>query len=60
MAAQIALTLVLLTVALSFYRAFETEYSRGPGFRTDHLLLTSLDPGLARYDRRQADSFFDR
>ena len=57
-AAQIALTLVLLTVALSFYRAFEMEYSRGPGFRTDHLLLTSLDPGLARYDRRQADSFF--
>ena len=36
---QIALTLVLLTVALSFYRAFEAEYGRGPGFRTDHLLL---------------------
>lgn len=57
-ATQIALTLVLLTVALSFYRAFEMEYSRGPGFRTDHLLLTSLDPGLARYDQRQADAFY--
>ena len=40
-ASQIALTLVLLTVALSFYRAFEAEYGRGPGFRTDHLLLTN-------------------
>jgi predicted permease len=55
---QIALTLVLLTVALSFYRAFEAEYGRGPGFRTDHLLLTHLDPGLARYDQHQSDTFY--
>jgi predicted permease len=59
-ASQIALTLVLLTVALSFYRAFQAEYGRGPGFRTDHLLLTNLDPGLARYDRRQSDTFYER
>ena len=59
-AAQIALTLVLLTVALSFYRAFEAEYGRGPGFRTDHLLLTNLDTALARYDQRQSDSFYQR
>ncbi len=57
-AAQIALTLVLLTVALSFYRAFEAEYGRGPGFRTDHIVLTNLDPGLARYDQRQSDMFY--
>jgi predicted permease len=57
-ATQIALTLVLLTVALSFYRAFQAEYSRGPGFRTDHLLLTNLDPGLARYDQARSDSFY--
>jgi predicted permease len=57
-ALQIALTLVLLTVALSFYRAFEAEYGRGPGFRTDRILLTNLDPGLARYDQRQSDEFY--
>lgn len=57
---QIALTLVLLTVALSFYRAFEAEYGRGPGFRTDHLLLTTIDPGLAGYDAAQADRFYER
>ena len=59
-ASQIALTLVLLTVALSFYRAFEAQYGRGPGFRTDHLLLTTLDPGLARLDQRQTDAFYER
>ena len=59
-ASQIALTLVLLTVAVSFYRAFEAEYGRGPGFRTDHLLLTTLDPGLARLDQRQTDAFYER
>ena len=59
-ASQIALTLVLLTVALSFYRAFEAEYGRGPGFRTDHLLLTTLDPRLARLDQRQTDAFYER
>ena len=57
-ASQIALTLVLLTVALSFYRAFEAEYGRGPGFRTDHILLTNLDPSFARYDQRQSDTFY--
>ena len=57
-ASQIALTLVLLTVALSFYRAFEAEYGRGPGFRTDHIVLANLDPSLARYDQRQSDMFF--
>ena len=59
-AAQIALTLVLLTVALSFYRAFEAEFGGGPGFRTDHLLLTTVDPGLGRHDGAQADRFYQR
>ena len=59
-ASQIALTLVLLTVALSFYRAFQTEYGRGPGFRTDHIVLTNFDPLLARYDLRQSGIFYQR
>ena len=57
-ASQIALTMVLLTVALSFYRAFQAEYGRGPGFRADHILLTNLDPGLARYDQVRSDAFY--
>jgi predicted permease len=59
-ASQIALTLVLLTVALSFYRSFQAEYGRGPGFRTDHIVLTNFDPPLARYDQRQSDIFYQR
>jgi predicted permease len=59
-AAQIALTLVLLTVALSFYRAFDAEYNRGPGFRTDHLLLTTVDPALARLDSERAHRFHEQ
>ena len=49
-ASQLALTLVLLTVTLSFYRAFEAEYGGGPGFLTERMLLTSLDPGLTSSD----------
>jgi predicted permease len=59
-AAQIALTLVLLTVALSFYRAFEAEFGSGPGFRTDHMLLTTLNPTLARRDAEQSERFYQR
>jgi predicted permease len=59
-AAQIALTLVLLTVALSFYRAFEAEFGLGPGFRTDHMLLTTLNPTLARRDADQSERFYQR
>jgi predicted permease len=57
-ATQIGLTLVMLTVAVSFYRAFEAEYGRGPGFRTDHLLLATVDPGLAKYDARRTEDFY--
>ena len=57
-AAQVALTLLLLTVAVGFYRAFETQYAQGPGFRTQNILLVSLDPTLARYDDDKADAFY--
>jgi predicted permease len=59
-ATQIALTLVVLTVAVSFYRAFNAEYGKGPGFRTDHALLTTVDPGLARHGAAQAEQFYER
>jgi len=56
-ATQVALTLVLLTVAVSFSRRFEAEYSRGPGFRTERLVLMNLDPTLAGYDAPRTDAF---
>jgi predicted permease len=56
--AQIAVALVLLTVGIFLYRAFAFELNRGPGFRTDHLLMAVFDPGLARYDSGQAQRFY--
>ena len=47
---------MLLTVAVFLYRGFDMEFGRGPGFRTDHVLLVSFDPDLARYDAAQADA----
>ncbi len=57
---QVGLSLVLLTAAVFLYRAYQTEYGRGPGFRTDHLLLMSFEPDLAGYDSARADRFYDR
>jgi predicted permease len=56
---QVALSLVLLTVAVFLYRAYDSEYGRGPGFRTDHVLLMSFQPDLAGYDVARAERFYD-
>jgi predicted permease len=56
---QVGLSLVLLTAAVFLYRAYQTEYGRGPGFRTDHLLLMSFEPDLAGYDDARAARFYD-
>ena len=55
---QIAVALVLLTVGIFLYRAFAFELDRGPGFRTDHLLMAVFEPGLARYDGDRAGRFY--
>jgi predicted permease len=57
---QVGLSLVLVTVAVFLFRAYQSEYGRGPGFRTDHILLMSFEPDLAGYDTRAADRFYDR
>ena len=59
-AGQLALTLVLLTVAVSFYRRFDAAYQNGPGFRTERLVLVNVDPTLAGYDTARTEAFFDR
>ena len=57
---QVALSLVLVTVAVFLFRAYQSEYGRGPGFRTDHVLLMSFEPDLAGYDAARADRFYDQ
>jgi predicted permease len=56
---QVGLSLVLVTIAVFLFRAYQIEYGRGPGFRTDHILLTSFEPDLAGYDSPRADRFYD-
>jgi predicted permease len=58
-AMQVALALVVVTVTISLYRAFQVELSR-PGFRTERMLLSTFDPQLVPYDVTQADAFYTR
>ena len=55
---QIALSLVLLTVSVFLYRSFRIELDKGPGVRTDHLLMVTFEPALARYDGARARGFY--
>jgi putative ABC transport system permease protein len=55
---QIALSLTLLTVSMFLYRSFQAEFTKGPGFRTDHMLTVTFEPGLARYDDARTGVFY--
>ncbi len=55
---QVAVSVVLLVVALFMYRGFRAQLAGGPGYRTDHLLLMSVDTGLVRYTDEQSAQFF--
>jgi len=55
---QVALSLVLLTIAVFLYRGFEAELGRGPGFRTDRVLTMAFQPDLAGYDAPRAERFY--
>ena len=57
-AAQVALSLVMATFAVSVSRAFEAELRR-PGFRTDGLLLSTFEPGFVRYDEARTERFYE-
>jgi putative ABC transport system permease protein len=56
-AGQVALSLILLTITVFLYRAFEAELDH-PGFRTERMLLAGFEPGLARYDTPRTDVFY--
>lgn len=57
-AGQVALSLVLLMVSTFIYRGFRQEIAGDPGFRTNHLLMMSFDPGLLRYTEAQTQQFY--
>jgi predicted permease len=57
-ACQVAVSLVLLTVAAFMYRGFHRELASDQGFRKDHLLMMSLDPGLVHYSDAQTEQFY--
>lgn len=55
---QVALSLLLVTVAATVYRAFSVEMGQGPGFRTERILMMTFDPQLARYDDARTRDFY--
>jgi predicted permease len=57
---QVALSVVLLIVAVFISRGFARQLSAGPGFRTDHLLMMSMDPALVRYREAESRRFFEQ
>jgi predicted permease len=56
--AQITVSVVLLVVAMFMYRGFRQQLASGPGYRTDHLIMMSFDPGLVHYTEAQSQQFF--
>jgi putative ABC transport system permease protein len=57
---QVAVSVVVLVVAMFMYRGFKQELVAGPGYRTDHLLMMRFNPGLVRYTDAQWRQFFQQ
>ena len=57
-AGQVALSLVLLIVSALLLQGFRAQLQHGPGFRTDHLFLTSIDTQLIHYSPDQSRQFY--
>ncbi len=55
---QVALSLVLLIVSAVLLQGFRGELLQGPGFRVDHLWMTSFDTGPVHYTDDQSRRFF--
>ena len=57
-AAQVALSLVLLAISVSLVQGFRDQLLPGPGYRTDHLFLTGMDTQLTHYSEDQSAKFY--
>lgn len=55
---QVALAVVLVTAAAGLHTGFRDTILRGPGYRTDHLLLMRFDERLAQVDSARAEQFY--
>jgi len=55
---QVALSLVMLTIAVFLYRGFQAEVGSGAGFRTGRILTMGFQPDLAGYDGPRARRFY--
>ncbi|HMD37496.1 MAG TPA: ABC transporter permease, partial [Vicinamibacterales bacterium] len=55
---QVAVSVVVLVVALFMYRGFGQQLAAGPGYRTSQLMVIRVDTGLVRYPPEQATKFF--
>jgi macrolide transport system ATP-binding/permease protein len=55
---QVAGSLLLLVFASQAYRGASILLSSPIGFRTDHLLMATFDPSLARYKPPQTQEFY--
>jgi predicted permease len=58
--AQVAGSLLLLVVATQAYRGAGNLLSSPAGFRTDHILMASFNPTLARDSTEQTNEFYRR
>jgi macrolide transport system ATP-binding/permease protein len=56
--AQLTLSVVVLIAAGFFVRGFEGARRMNPGFRLDHTLTMSFDPGLVRYNEDRTRVFY--
>ena len=59
-AGQVALALALVTVGVLLYQTFSAELRKGPGFRTERMLLVNIDATFARYDGARAAQFYEQ
>jgi predicted permease len=55
---QVAVSVVVLVVALFMYRGFGEQLAAGPGYRTTHLMVIRVDTGLVRYTPEQSAKFY--
>ena len=59
-AIQVAISLLLVIGAALFLRTLHNLKSMDMGFRSENVLLASLDPAKSGYDRQKIVSFFDQ
>jgi macrolide transport system ATP-binding/permease protein len=57
---QVAVSVVLLVIAVFMFRGFSEQLADGPGYRTDRLLMMGFDTTLVRYSETQSEQFFQQ